>query len=167
MTHRETTSQAQEAFTSVLNGAEAPDAEQVLELFSQLEPVSVDSMIGLWRVAAFGRSPRDPIAIPPGPGPLPQREGLGMRKLYGKRFVTLDDAEPIVCRDEDGSLVASVDFGVARLRELSFRGISSAGMVYDTQPWIDYFRKLDDDTLVAMIDMKGTPMGTGFFMLRD
>jgi hypothetical protein len=39
-------------------------------------------------------------------------------------------------------------------------------MVYDTQPWIDYFGKLDDDTLVAMIDMKGTPMGTGFFMLR-
>jgi Domain of unknown function (DUF4334) len=38
-------------------------------------------------------------------------------------------------------------------------------MIYDTQPWIDYFRKLDDDTLVAMIDMKGTPMGTGFFML--
>ena len=166
MTHRETTSQAQEAFTSVLNGAEAPDAEQVLELFSQLEPVSVDSMIGLWRVAAFGRSPRDPIAIPPGPGPLPQREGLGMRGLYGKRFVSREDAEPIVCRDEDGSLVASVDFGVARLRELWFRGTSSAGMIYDTQPWIDYFRKLDDNTLVAMIDMKGTPMGTGFFMLR-
>ena len=166
MTNRATTSQAQQTFISVLNGAEAPDAERVLELFSQLEPVSVDSMIGLWRVAAFGRSARDPIAIPPGPGPLPQREGLGMRKLYGKRFVARDHAEPIVCRDEDGSLVASVDFGVARLRELSFRGTSSAGMVYDTQPWIDYFRKLDDDTLVAMIDMKGTPMGTGFFMLR-
>lgn len=150
----------------MLTGADAPEAEKLLDLFSQLEPVSVDSMIGLWRVAAFGRSPDDPIAVPPDPGPLPQREGLGMRKLYGKRFVTRDDAEPIVCRAEDGSLVASVDFGVARLRELSFRGTSSAGMVYDTQPWIDYFRKLDDDTLVAMIDMKGTPMGIGFFMLR-
>jgi hypothetical protein len=166
MTNRAATSEAEETFISVLNGAEAPEAGQVLELFSQLEPVSIDSIMGLWRVAAFGRSPRDPIAIPPDPGPLPQREGLGMRKLYGKRFVTLDDAEPIVCLDEDGSLVASVDFGVARVRELSFRGTSSAGMVYDTQPWIDYFRKLDDDTLVAMIDMKGTPMGTGFFMLR-
>lgn len=166
MTNRATTSQAEETFINVFNGAEAPEAEKVLELFSQLEPVSVDSMIGLWRVAAFGRAPHDPIDIPPGPGALPQREGLGMRKLYGKRFVTRDDAEPIVCRDENGSLVASVDFGVARLRELSFRGTPSAGMVYDTQPWIDYFRKLDDGTLVAMIDMKGTPMGTGFFMLR-
>ena len=140
MTNRATTSQAEETFISVLNGAEAPEAEQTLGLFSQLEPVSVDSMIGLWRVVAFGHFPRDPIAVVPDPGPLPRREGLGMRKLYGKRFVTRDDAEPIVCSAEDGSLVASLDFGLARLRELSFRGTSSAGMVYDQQPWIDYFR---------------------------
>ena len=72
-------------------------------------------MIGLWLVVGFGRAPRDPIAVQPDPGPLPQREGLGLRKLYGKRFVTRDDAEPIVCLAENGSLVASVDFGVARL----------------------------------------------------
>lgn len=166
MTDRATTSHAEEAFISMLNGAHPPEVEKLLELFSQLEPVSVDSVIGLWRVAAFGRAPRDPIAIQPDPGPLPKREGLGMRKLYGKRFVTRDDAEPIVCFAEDGSLVASVDFGLARLRELSFRGTSSAGMVYDQHPWIDYFRKLDDDTLVAMIDMKGKPIDIGFFMLR-
>jgi hypothetical protein len=136
-------------------------------LFSQLEPVSVDSVIGLWRVVAFGRTPRDPIVLQPAPGPLPQREGLGLRKLYGKRFVTPEDAEPIVCVAEDGSLVASVDFGMARLRELSFRGTASAGMVYDQQPWIDYFRTLDDNTLVAFIDIKGKPMDVGFFMLRD
>ncbi len=166
MTDQATTSQAEEAFVRMLKVAEAPEAERLLELFSQLDPVSVDSVIGLWRVVAFGRAPRDPIAVQPDPGPLPQQKGLGMRKLYGKRFVTRDDAEPIVCLAEDGSLVASVDFGVARLRELSFRGISSAGMVYDQQPWIDYFRKLDNDTLVAMIDMKGKPMDIGFFMLR-
>jgi hypothetical protein len=60
MTNRATTSPAERSFISVLNGEEAPEAEQVLELFSQLEPVSVDSMIGLWRVAAFGRTPRRP-----------------------------------------------------------------------------------------------------------
>ena len=90
-----------------------------------------------------------------------------MRSLYGTRFVTRDDAEPIVSLAEDGSLVASVDFGVARLREIRVPGDLSAGMVYDQQPWIDYFRKLDDDTLVAIIDMKGKPMGIGFFMLRS
>jgi hypothetical protein len=167
MTDPTTTSRADQTFTNVLGGAAAPEAEVLLDLFSQLDPVSVDSMIGLWRVVAFGRTPRDAVNVQPAPGPLPQREGIGMKKLYGKRFVTRDDAEPIVCMAEDGSLVASVDFGVARLRELSFRGVSSAGMVYDQQPWIDYFRKLNDDTLVALIDMKGKPMDIGFFMLRN
>ena len=167
MTDLATTSEAREAFVGLLNGAEAPETEKFLDLFSQLEAVSVDSMIGLWRVTAFGRTPRKPIADQPDPGPLPRREGLGISKLYGKRFITPDDAEPIVSLAEDVSLVASVDFGVARLRELSFRGTSSAGMVYDQQPWIDYFRKIDDDTLVALIDMKGKPVDVGFFMLRD
>lgn len=168
MTDKATTSRADETFLRVLrDGAEAPEGEDLPDLFSQLEPVSVDSMIGLWRVVAFGKTPRDRIAAQPEPGPLPQREGLGMRKLYGKRFVTRDDAEPVVCRADDGSLVVSADFGTARLRELSFRGTASAGMVYDHQPWIDYFRKLDGDTVVALIDMKGQPMELGFFLLRD
>jgi hypothetical protein len=158
---------AQTLLRAVKDGSDAPRGEDLLVLFSQLEPVSIDSLIGLWRVAAFGQPPRDRVANQPGPGPLPQREGLGVRKLYGKRFLTRDDAEPVVCRDDDGSLVASIDFGVARLRELSFRGTASAGMVYDQQPWIDYFRRLDDDTLVALIDIKGQAMGIGFFLLRD
>ncbi len=166
MTDEAITSPAAEAFAAILDGTEAPDTEQLLELFSQLDPVSVDAMLGLWRAVAFGRTPRDPIAVQPEPGPLPRREGLGIAKLYGKRFLTRDDAEPIVCRAEDGSLVASADFGVARLRELAFRGTSSAAMVYDQQPWIDYFRKVDDDTLVGLIDMKGKPIATGFFLLR-
>jgi hypothetical protein len=40
-------------------------------------------------------------------------------------------------------------------------------MVYDQQPWIDYFRKVDDGTLVALIDIKGQPIEMGFFLLRD
>ncbi len=166
MSERAITSQAEEAFVNILKGADAPETAELLELFGRLEPVSIDSMIGLWRVVAFGRTPRDPIAVQPDPGPLPRREGLGVSKLYGKRFLSRDDAEPIVCRAEDGTLVASVDFGVARLREVSFLGVTSAAMVYDQQPWMDYFRKLDDDTLVAMIEMKGNPIDTGFFLLR-
>jgi hypothetical protein len=167
MTDQATTSPAAATFLRALrDGTEAPRAEVLLDLFSQLESVSVDSVIGLWRVVAFGQKPRARVAAQPDAGPLPQREGLGLRRLYGKRFVTRDDAEPVVCRADDGSLVASIDFGVARLRELSFRGTCSAGMVYDQQPWIDYFRTLDDNTLVAVIDMKGQPIDTGFFMLR-
>src|ERR1700728_3612248 len=56
MTDQVATSQAEKAFIGMLNGAQPPETEKLLELFSQLEPVSVDSVIGLWRVAAFGRA---------------------------------------------------------------------------------------------------------------
>jgi Domain of unknown function (DUF4334) len=158
---------AKQVFTNILKGEKPPETEKFLEFFGELEPISVDSMIGLWRVVALGRSPGDRTAAQPDPGPLPQRKGLGMNSLYGKRFVTRDDAEPVVCFDEGGSLVLSADFGLARLREASFRGISSAAMVYDQHPWMDYFRKLDEDTLVAVIDIKGNPINRGFFLLRD
>lgn len=167
MSNPTTASPAETFLHSLRTGSAAPEGEALLDLFAQLDPVGVDAVIGLWRVVAFGQTARDRTDLQPDPGPLPQREGLGLRKLYGKRFVTRDDAEPVVCRADDGSLVASIDFGVARLRELSFRGTPSAGMVYDQQPWIDYFRKLDDDTLVALIDMKGQPIEMGFFMVRD
>jgi hypothetical protein len=167
MADQATTSRAKEAFMSVLNGAKPLETETFLELFSELEPVSIDFMISLWRAVSFGRTPAARTAAQPAPGPLPQREGLGMNNIYGKRFITRDDVEPVVCFADDGSLVGSADFGVARLRELSFRGTSSAGLVYDQRPWIDYFRKLDDNTLVAAIDIKGRPMGMGFFLVRD
>lgn len=166
MTDQATKPRAEEFLLGVLNGAKPPAPEVFLDLFSELEPVSVEAMLGLWRVASLGGKARERIAAQPAAGPLPRREGLGMTNLYGKRFVSRDEAEPIVVTLDDGSLAASTDFGVSRLRELAFRGVTSAGMVYDQQPWIDYFRALDDDTLVAVIDMKGRPLGTGFFLLR-
>ena len=161
------TASAKETFVSVLNGAKPLETEKFLELFGELEPVSIDSMMGLWRAVGFGRPPADRTPALPAPGPLPQREGIGMNKIYGKRFITRDDVEPVVCFADDGTLVGSADFGVARLREFSFLGRSSAGLVYDQRPWIDYFRKLDDNTGVAAIDVKGRPMGMGFFLVRD
>jgi len=111
MTDQATTSQAEEAFVSMLNGAHLPEAEKLLELFSQLEPVPVDSRT----VRSSHRS----------------------------------ISAWLVC--------ASFLFGV----------LPAPGWCTTSSPGSDYFRKLDDDTLVAMIDMKGKPIDIGFFMLRD
>lgn len=40
---------------------------------------------------------------------------------------------------------------VAALHTLSFEGVASAAMIYDRQPIIDYFRKLDDDTMMGLM----------------
>lgn len=43
----------------------------------------------------------------------------------------------------------------ARLRDIEFRGVVSAAMVYDHLPIIDHFRRLDADTLLGVMDMRG------------
>ena len=43
----------------------------------------------------------------------------------------------------------------ARLRDIEYRGVVSAAMVYDHQPIIDHFRRVDDTTLLGVMDMRG------------
>lgn len=45
---------------------------------------------------------------------------------------------------------------VARLRTVDYRGLASAAMVYDHLPIIENFRRVDDDTLLGVMDMRGT-----------
>jgi hypothetical protein len=49
----------------------------------------------------------------------------------------------------------------ARLRMIEFRGKTSAAMLYDDQPINDVFRKLDDNRVLGIMDLKG--MGEPFF----
>lgn len=53
----------------------------------------------------------------------------------------------------------------ARLRLVEFRGVVTATMVYDALPVLDHFRRVDEDTLLAVMDARGldTPF---FFVLR-
>jgi hypothetical protein len=45
----------------------------------------------------------------------------------------------------------------ARLRAVAHRGTVSAAMVYDRLPIIDHFRRLDDDALLGLMDLRGAP----------
>ncbi|WP_442790240.1 DUF4334 domain-containing protein [Nocardia sp. CDC153] len=55
----------------------------------------------------------------------------------------------------------------ARLRELEFRGKSSAAMIYDHLPIIDVFRRVDADTLLGVMDMRGLNEPYFFVLYRD
>lgn len=55
----------------------------------------------------------------------------------------------------------------ARLRDIEFRGVSSAAMVYDHLPTIDHFRRVDEDTLLGAMDMRGMPEPYFFILARD
>lgn len=53
----------------------------------------------------------------------------------------------------------------ARLRAIEFRGKVSAAMVYDHLPIIDVFRRVDEHTLLGVMDQRGAPQPY-FFTLR-
>jgi hypothetical protein len=44
----------------------------------------------------------------------------------------------------------------ARLRAVEYRGVVSAAMVYDHLPTIDVFRRVDADTLLGVMDLRGS-----------
>ena len=59
----------------------------------------------------------------------------------------------------------STDRSSARLRMTSYRGVVSATMVYDHLPINDVFRRLDDESVLGVMDLKGMEKPF-FFLLR-
>lgn len=55
----------------------------------------------------------------------------------------------------------------ARLREVRHRGVVTAAMVYDHLPIIDHFRRVDDRTVLGMMDLRGVPQPYFFILRRD
>jgi hypothetical protein len=53
----------------------------------------------------------------------------------------------------------------ARLRMMEHRGRLSATMIYDFLPIHDIFRRVDENTLLGLMDMRGMPLPF-FFVLR-
>lgn len=55
----------------------------------------------------------------------------------------------------------------ARLRKIEYRGKMSAAMIYDQKHIIDVFRKIDEKTLLGVMDMKNSnTMKSYFFVLK-
>lgn len=134
----------------IIASGQACPATTLLPLYDQLEPVSIEFMFGTWRGGKFdgGKDP-DPI------------------QWYGKRFSPPDFAEPLLCRAADGSIYSYDKLGMAQLREIRFRGKVSASLIYDQQPIMDYFRKVSDNVLLGLGDIKGKPTDFFFYLIRE
>ena len=157
--------------------------EGALELFDSLEPVDVDFMIGNWKGEGFhthhpmdgllesyhwyGKRFESPEDVHPlvfstlrggvasvnpafmGPclsWPMPKSA------IVGRIFQTL---MPVFTTSQSK----------ARLRMTTYRGESSATMIYDKLPINDVFRKIDPDAVLGVMDLKGMK-SPFFFILR-
>jgi hypothetical protein len=141
---------AGELLTAIQTGEPVSD-EALQTLFDRLDGVDVEFMLGTWRGGVFHYD-------------HPFGHQLQAIDWYGKRFRGADDVEPLLVNAEGGAIESFERFGLARLREMHFRGKVSAAMLYDKRPLIDHFRRVDDDTVIGLADEKGKP-ATYFFHL--
>lgn len=120
-----------------------PDAE--LDAFwASLEPVAIDFLIGEWKGGEFQTG---------------HKANGFMKRLnwFGKTFHSARHAEPLVCLDTEGNRFSNKEAmkGEASLWMEEFRGEVTATMVYDGAPVHDHFKKVDDDTLLGIMNGKG------------
>lgn len=79
----------------------------------------------------------------------------------------MNDVDPIMVYGEDGARVWLKEFGNAQIREVKFRGVVTAAMIYDKRPIIDAFRYVDDNTVMGAMDSKQLrSAGLYFFYLK-
>lgn len=127
-----------------LRAAPGPvDPRELDALWADLEVVEAARVLGPWRGFAFLTG-------------HPIEKVLAASRWHGKRFDALDDAKPLICRADDGSLYSDTEAGRggASLWNVEFRGEVTATMVYDGMPVLDHFKRLDDHTLMGVMNGK-------------
>ncbi|MCF3936726.1 DUF4334 domain-containing protein [Acuticoccus sp. M5D2P5] len=161
---------------------------EALAFFDSLPPVSVEAMIGAWRG-------RDLHTGHPFDGLLPRFGWHGKRfesaeavhplvferpdgTLYSVTpasapFAALRDFPKIASRPRVPKIVRTVapltatTKPKARLRRIEHRGVLTAAMIYDALPIIDIFRRIDDDTVLGLMDMRGDKGAYMFVLTRE
>ncbi|KAA1425158.1 DUF4334 domain-containing protein [Mumia zhuanghuii] len=127
-----------------LRSSEGPvDTELLDELWASLETVDAGEILGSWKGFAF-------------PTDHPLQITLTKSRWHGKRFHSLQWAQPLICADDDGELVSDLKSGrgEASLWNVEFRGEVTATMVYDGMPIFDHFKRVDDTTLMGIMNGK-------------
>lgn len=157
---------------------------EALARFDALPSVSTSEMLGEWRgsgvhtghvmdglleaYAWYGKSFVSEEAV----HPLVFRSRTGAKYAIDPRLIPLSLARyPTLTRN----VVARALFSLAtpllrtrqpraRLRAVTYRGVSTAAMVYDHLPIIDCFRRIDARTMLGLMDMRGA---APFFFLLE
>lgn len=122
---------------------EVSDPADLDAVWAALPTVRVDDLIGAWRGGEL-------------PSGHPMDGQLAVVKWHGKRFDSWHEVQPMVCVDDDGNLYSNTEIGKGEASAwmVEFRGESTASMVYDGQPVIDHFKRVDEVTLMGIMNGK-------------
>ena len=163
--------------------------EEALEIFDSLEPVAVGFMIGSWTGEGFHtnhpmdglleayhwygkrfESPEDvhPLVFTTLRGGVASVNPVFMWPLLGLMHRMLMPKSAAVGRLFQVAMpLFTTSKSRARLRNTDYRGKSSATMIYDQLPINDVFRKIDENSLFGIMDLKGMKEPFFFILRRE
>jgi hypothetical protein len=166
--------------------ATTPPTETVFAFYDELAAADLNFMLGRWRGEGlntghpldgvlerfgwFGKAFVDPERV----HPLLFKKRGGIRALNpGLMPMNLALRCPWLNNDVVAAMfrvlqpLMATRAPRARLRTVEFRGQCTSAMVYDQLAIIDVFRKVDDKTLLGVMDMKGMEQAFFFVLRRD
>jgi hypothetical protein len=149
--------EARSRFAALRTTPEQCDPDELDAIWAALETVRPEEILGSWRGDEFntGHSSNGHLAE---------------MRWYGKTFNSLLDAKPMITRNAEGELFSNIELGKgeASLWSVEFRGEVTATMVYDGKPVLDHFKKVDDNTLMGIMNGKGAlDQGRHFYFLLE
>ncbi|MEV8320127.1 DUF4334 domain-containing protein [Streptomyces sp. NPDC059900] len=126
------------------------DPDALDALWADLDVVDASAILGSWKGFAFSTG-------------HPIEQVLARSHWHGKQFTALDNAQPLICRAPDGSLYSDTTAGrgEASLWNIEFRGEVTATMVYDGMAVFDHFKRVDESTLMGVMNGKASTVSAG------
>ena len=158
--------------------------EEALQLFDELDPVDIEFMFGRWKGSGFYTDHQmdglletfnwygkefvsaeqvHPLLFSDGNNIFKVSPNPTLSKLSLK--ISIPKNESLKPFYSAMSKMLKTESSKARLRQMEYRGKVSATMIYDYLPINDVFRKIDENTLLGLMDFKGMPQPF-FFVLK-
>ena len=128
--------------------------EQLDEFFSGLDAIKADKITGRWKGGYFPTGSKTEFFL----------KDFIIFKWHGKNFVNINNVKAWVFSFL--TMKINVPGGGAVLRELEFRNKISTSMIYNCLPIIDNFRKVDTDTIMGIMTIKGKT-GLYFYLRKE
>ncbi len=161
-------------------------AENALYIFDSLEPIEADFMIGTWKGSEFptGHSMDGLLKLSGWYG----KQFVARERVHPLLFYNSDKTElfpvnphlipaPILNKYPKTKALhrllllarplLQTKAPKARLRMVELRGKTSASLIYDDKPIIDCFRKIDDNRVLGVMDLRDLPEPFFFMLERD
>lgn len=161
--------------------------EEALAWYDTLEPLDVAFMMGRWKgfeittghpqdgvleaTRWYGKEFEDPETV----HPLLHQDGRGRlfrvrprpTLVYLSLRMPILKSRPFQPMSRLITRFLKTQHSQARARMIEYRGKVSATMVYDGLPINDHFRKIDEETVLGMMDFKGLEYPFPFVLQRD